>query len=301
MIRIIALFIISGLITLSHANNSYSLILSNKKGLAVESVRTPLGKTVKLDKKYPLFSIDLNDFQVSSLDAEIFHDSEQSTFKLNEIISGEIVVETGFTPGWKAIVIFKNISDTTVKISNVVPLGQSDDHLYLTASGPWSLSRTKIFRPNHGPVGVILPDNAWESGYSDIKVTNKFSICALSRRLEWKDAKRGRWQTVLQPGGTVSYVIYADGYEGTWQNGLRMIFQERYLYDLDKFDNSMFEREDIKWIRNKYTIALQFGWDHEFHRESSFRSNHFTWTNTLLPTRSLRNLLMQPITNQMIR
>ncbi len=249
MIRIIALFIITGLITLSHANNSYSLILSNEKGLAVESVRTPLGKTVKLDKKYPLFSFDLNDSRVSSLDAEIFHVSEQLTFKLNEIISGEIVVETGFTPGWKAIVIFKNISDTTVKISNVVPLGQSDDHLYLTASGPWSLSRTKIFRPNHGPVGVILPDNAWESGYSDIKVTNKFSICALSRRLEWKDAKRGRWQTVLQPGGTVSYVIYADGYEGTWQNGLRMIFQERYLYDLDKFDNAMFEREDTRMGR----------------------------------------------------
>ena len=30
MIRVIALFIISGLITFSHANNSYSLILSNE-------------------------------------------------------------------------------------------------------------------------------------------------------------------------------------------------------------------------------------------------------------------------------
>ena len=59
-------------------------------------------------------------------------------------------------------------------------------------------------------------------------------------------------------------MIYADIFQGSWQNGLKMVFQKRYLFDLESFDNHMFQREDLKWIRHKYILCLQFAWDHEF-------------------------------------
>jgi formylglycine-generating enzyme required for sulfatase activity len=108
-------------------------------------------------------------------------------------------------------------------------------------------------------------------------VENDVSVCALARRIEWDKAKKSRWKTELQPGGSVTYVIYAETYQGAWQSGLRMMFQRRYLYDLEHFDNSMFEREDLQWIRNKYTIALQFAWDHDFYdvQNSGFRIEEY--------------------------
>jgi len=37
------------------------------------------------------------------------------------------------------------------------------------------------------------------------------------------------------------------------------------LYDLDKFDNTMFERADLSWIKESYLIILQMAWDREFY------------------------------------
>ena len=62
-----------------------------------------------------------------------------------------------------------------------------------------------------------------------------------------------------------TYSIYADVFRGEWQNGLRMMFRDRYLYDLEKFDNSLFEREDLAWIKESYLIILQMAWDREFY------------------------------------
>ena len=43
------------------------------------------------------------------------------------------------------------------------------------------------------------------------------------------------------------------------------MFRDRYLHDLEKFDNSMYEREDLKWIKESYLIILQMAWDREFY------------------------------------
>ncbi len=44
-----------------------------------------------------------------------------------------------------------------------------------------------------------------------------------------------------------------------------MMFRDRYLYDLEKFDNSLYERADLAWIKESYLIILQMAWDREFY------------------------------------
>jgi formylglycine-generating enzyme required for sulfatase activity len=58
-----------------------------------------------------------------------------------------------------------------------------------------------------------------------------------------------------------------DRYEGDWQEGLRLMFQERYLYDVEvgTFDNSILRREDLKWFRNCYAVNLMMNWDKRFY------------------------------------
>ena len=59
----------------------------------------------------------------------------------------------------------------------------------------------------------------------------------------------------------VRYSFNADIFRGGWQEGLRLMFRDRYLYDLEKFDNTLYERQDLAWIRESYIIILSMAWD----------------------------------------
>ena len=190
-------------------------------------------------------------------------------------ISVSFLHEEDFKPGYKGVITFQNNSTDTIELSNVVPFGSENKLVYITGQGDHSLSRTHLFLPGKSPVNVIVPDNAWELGYSGLQLENGQSVCALVRRdIESLDkATRRRFETVIAPGGSVKYNFYADGYSGEWQQGLKKMFQERYLYDVTSFDNSLFEREDLKWIRHTYVMHLMMGWnklyydnvDNQFH------------------------------------
>ncbi|MDZ7647452.1 MAG: hypothetical protein U5K54_09845 [Cytophagales bacterium] len=55
-----------------------------------------------------------------------------------------------------------------------------------------------------------------------------------------RKATRKRFETILAPGGSVTYNFYADLFTGNWQAGLREVFQKRYLYDVKDFDDTMY-------------------------------------------------------------
>jgi iron(II)-dependent oxidoreductase len=171
------------------------------------------------------------------------------------------------TRGFEGNIQFKNMGKDTIAISNVVPFGENPGHTYITGKGGHRLSRTHLFRPEVKPVNVIVPDNAWELGYASITLGDDLSACGLARRKEWDGAVKRRFETLLAPGGSVTYVVYMDLFNGVWQEGLRKIFQDRYLYDIVDFDNSLYEREDLKWIRDAYVIHLMMSWDVAFYEE----------------------------------
>ena len=152
-----------------------------------------------------------------------------------------------------------------LSISNVVPFGQDSSSVYITGKGPADLARAWLFRPGFRPVRVILPDNAWELGYSSFFAGNGYSVCSVARRSKIEGGQKQRYETVLPPKAKVTYSFYADVFKGDWQNGLRKMFRDRYLFDLDNFDNSLFSRADLAWIKESYLIVLQMAWDREFY------------------------------------
>lgn len=215
--------------------------------------------------KIPFFSLKIDD--------QLFQSGKILDQKLE--VSFEIL--ENFPSAFEFIIRLANISNDTLKISNIVPLGQSSERMYLTASGPSSLSRTKIFRPGLSPVPVIVPDNAWELGYSAVELDEQYRLCGLARRTKYEKAQRRRFETYLYPQGYIEYNLFFELYEGEWQEGLRKIFQERYLYDLAKFDETLFERKDLEWIRHDYIIHLMMGWDRQFYdpKDKTFHIQNF--------------------------
>ena len=168
--------------------------------------------------------------------------------------------------GFKMNVVFRNISGETLRVGNIVPFGESERHVYLTAGEKGQpLSRTYIYRPGYMPVNVTLPDNLWELGMGIVDVDNGSSVVAIARRNKnlSKSIGAGRFETTMPPGSTLVYDLYMDSYIGRWQEGLRLMFNDRKLYDLPygTFDDTLYKRNDLKWVREGYVGHFTQCWN----------------------------------------
>ena len=242
------------------------ILSSSGKGLLVDSALLSSDLRLKFPEGLPLFSLEINNRLISSAALSVMKNGDGTwMFVFPNGMTGKLSRPEDHATGWKVMLIFTNPTSDTLRLSNVVPFGVTNKHIFITAAGPGGLARTRLFRPGLGPVGVIVPDNAWEMGYASVPLAGDISVCALARRSEVIDGERRRYETLLPPRSSVSYTFYMESFGGAWQNGLKRMFQERYLYDLDKFDSYLYEREDLKWIRHKYIVFLQFAWNKEFY------------------------------------
>jgi len=226
--------------------------ISTKEGIIVDRIQ--IENAEKRLQNIPLISFKIDDKLFFSSVKKEFASNIQIEIKNTEIKSG----------GWHGQVVFTNVSNDTITLHNVVPLGENPERVYITGLGDHYLSRTHLFRPGFQPVNVIVPDNAWEMGYSELDL-GETKFATLSRRTNWENAVRRRFETIVYPGGKVTYTVWIEKFSGNWQEGLRKIFQEKMLFDVEKFDNSLFERDDLKWVRHTYLCQLMMGWDHDIY------------------------------------
>jgi iron(II)-dependent oxidoreductase len=238
--------------------------ISDQAGLNTDSITLSDNSNLILKRKKPVLSFLLNEkiYTTSDVPALKTGNDYVLTFenKLKLVFKNHESQSSGLLFGLE----FENISVDTVSVSNVLPFDADNESVNITGKGPWDLARAWLFRPGYRPVRVILPDNAWEMGYTSFEVKEGLSVCSIARRTLVEGGQKQRYQTLLPPKAKVSYNVYADVFKGEWQNGLRMMFRDRYLYDLEKFDNSLYERPDLAWIKESYLIVLQMAWDREF-------------------------------------
>ncbi len=240
--------------------------LGTDRGLTVSRLKSALDSYVALPPAVPLFSLEIDQQEVSTLQAEsVTREENRIRFLLPGGLAAELRPEPPFMPCWKARLILQNRTDQALAVSNMVPLGRGAGNTYITAAGPQTvpLARANLFRPEKMPVSVILPDNAWDLGYA-AREAPEVSVCALARKVAVQNGEARRYRVTLQPGGTVEYALYLDSYAGSWQNGLRRMFRDHWLFDLEKFDNHIFQRADLAWIRRSFLVLLQFAWDRSF-------------------------------------
>src|SRR5690606_10798475 len=93
----------------------------------------------------------------------------------------------------------------TITVTNVVPFGEKENKAFITGAGPRDLARANLFLPGKSPVRVILPDNAWEMGFSTFDAAPGLSLASIARRIRTDNGIIRRYETILPPGASVTY------------------------------------------------------------------------------------------------
>jgi gamma-glutamyl hercynylcysteine S-oxide synthase len=264
------------LILVPAVNGQYirGIKLSADSGLIVKGVQLSDSSELTFTQARPFLSFisgnklfSTSGYQVTSVNGRY---SLTTSNKLKITLSPGISV----SGEWSGTVDFENNSPDTLSVSNVVPFGENRSSVYITGYGQDELARASLFRPGFRPVRVILPDNAWEMGYQSLGTNKALSVCALMRRQKTEGGQRRRYETILPPGTKVTYNLNTGIFKGEWQNGLRIMFRDRYLYDLTRFDNALFERPDLAWIKSSYLIVLEMAWDKDFYDRLAGKYNY---------------------------
>ena len=264
-----------GMAVFSDAQEIKNILFSYDKGISVSGIKLEDGRTTSLPVQVPLFSLRMNGGLYNSSEAEIIPSDSMVRFVFGNGISGVFIQDRKHNSTGDLLI--RNNTNDTVVVENVVPFGEERSHVYITASGPPSLTRARLYLPGYSPLGVILPDDAWELGYGSVDMRNHLSLYGLARRKKSADAILHRYKTVLPPRSNVSYTIYFDVFDGMWQNGLKKAFHDHYLYDLNHFDETLYHRKDLQWIRKAYVVVLQFAWDQQFFDRKKHKYNFFSF------------------------
>jgi formylglycine-generating enzyme required for sulfatase activity len=250
---------------LSHSQLLDNFGLSTGQGLMIEKLILSDSSQTSGKEAFPAFSFILNGKYHLSSDVNAALVGTRFIMNFENSLGVNFISYGGGHPGWRGEINFQNGGFDTIEISNVLPLGEDPDNIYITGKGPWNLARAYLHRPGYEPLRVILPDNAWELGFSIKQIRGDSSLVTLARRAASDGAIARRYSTLLPPGAKVTFNLYGDVFTGPWQEGLKLVFRDRYLYDLDEFDNYLFERDDLKWIRKSYLAVMQQAWDQSFY------------------------------------
>ncbi|MBL7872638.1 MAG: formylglycine-generating enzyme family protein [Cyclobacteriaceae bacterium] len=201
----------------------------------------------------PLISFEVN--------GKTYHSDSSTLFKV------EFKFLNASVHGIEGSILLTNHTKDTLVLSNVVPFGRNNCEVYITGFGNHALSRTHLFLSDRKPINVIVPDNAWELGYTGIKLTDELKLFGFVKRdvNSLNKATRKRFETIVHPGGSVAYNFYTNFYTEDWQEGLREVFQKRKLYAIPVFDETLFKRTDLAWIRKAYVMHLMMAWDKDFY------------------------------------
>ncbi|HPT14720.1 MAG TPA: hypothetical protein PK796_08035, partial [Bacteroidales bacterium] len=208
------------------------IIFNENRTLLISSLQDAVGKRYSLKAISPLFSILVDGEKIAS-EVPFNASGDSMTTEIIPGLKAEVKALATGGPATEYLVRFRNVSQKEVMIENVVPFGESGNHPYITAAGtkdwPQYLCRSRIFRPGYAPVGVVLPDNAWHLGWSDIETNEGKNISALARRGKRENCDIDRWAATIKPGGWIEYTFRFEMHEGDWHRGLEVMFRDRWL------------------------------------------------------------------------
>lgn len=221
----------------------------------------------------PVFSFEVN---------KVLYRTNETAFLKNvnnKLLSIDIKTDSSFHDGLKEIVRITNISKKDISISNIIPFGRSERFNYISGKAFSDTSRSFLFQPNRIPVGVVVPHNNNDLNFCAVPFQKNFSLYGLLKR--FNDSIQNylliRTPYHIAPSQTISFYLYADIASGDWHEAIKKCFQQKMLYEVKNFDNTLYERKDLSWIRNAYTMHLMMAWNKNYYDadDSSYHLANF--------------------------
>lgn len=231
----------------------------NKTQAEIITANTSIG-VIRPQIALPVFSVEINKV--------LYKTNDESFNNINgKIVKTTILIDSNFHDGVKETISFTNISKKEISISNIVPFGRGNGFSYISGKPFADSSRSFLFQKGRYPVGVIVPHNSNDLNFCVAPLSNKLVLYGLLCRSN--DSIQNylliRTPYHLQPGKTISFNLYADIVKGDWHDALRKCFQEKMLYQVQNFDNTLYHRKDLAYIRDAYTMHLMMTWNKDYY------------------------------------
>jgi iron(II)-dependent oxidoreductase len=246
------------------------LVFDDKHPFAIKELRTVHSN---ISIALPFFSVELNKKILLDSQAEFLQ--FQSTNKLHFLLD----IDTTFKDGVKAAFTFANNGIKPIAISNILPFAAIENGICISGKPLSDTSRSFLFQPGREPVAVIVPHNDNDLNFSAIDIGNGKTLFGLIKRSNdsIQNYLLNRSPYVLNPGNKITFVFYADIIDGDWHAALKKCFQQEMLYEVKHFDNKLYERKDLDYIRHSYTMHLMMAWERNYYssKDSSYHLREF--------------------------
>ncbi|MGE5107243.1 MAG: formylglycine-generating enzyme family protein [Sphingobacteriales bacterium] len=265
------------LLLLSFVFSSIHMYAQELKELVFENNQPITVKELKLQHQtlpisLPLFSMELNKKLINSNGELLQFFSDYSIHLLQE-------PDKDFKDGYKLTLTFTNNGKTPVTISNIIPFGANEKHYYISGTSLTDTSRSFLYQPGKEPVAVVVPHNNNDLNFAAVELGNNKTLYALIRRSNdsIQNYLLNRSPYILQPGKKISLDFYADITDGDWHESLKKCFQEKILYEVKNFDNTLYQRKDLEYIRHSYTMHLMMAWEKNYYsaKDSAYKYYEF--------------------------
>lgn len=183
---------------------------SGPEGLFADSLIMSDSTVMYFKRKIPVLSFQAGEKMYSTADTDAVKEDEGYSMIFGNKLKLSYKNSDQGMPVWRSSFVFENMSTDTIAISNVVPFISDNETVTITAGGPEGLARAMLFRPGYKPVRVILPDNAWELGYTSFEMQGNYSLCSVVRRQGTEGGVKQRYRTLLPPNASVTYNMFAE-------------------------------------------------------------------------------------------
>ncbi len=242
-------------------------VFENASRSTVKQLKLQAGS---LTVSFPLFSMEFNKKLVYA-NAELIKSLSGHSIHLLQ------VQDNNFKDGNKTTFVFTNNGKSVVTISNIIPFGANTKHYYISGKKLSDTSRSFLFQPGKEPIGVVVPHNNNDLNFVAVELGNGKTLYGLIRRSNdsIQNYLLNRSPYILQPGKSISFVFFADVVDGDWHAALKKCFQQKMLYEAQHFDNKLYERKDLDYIRHSYTMHLMMAWEKNYYNNSSYHFKEF--------------------------
>lgn len=222
--------------------------------------------------KLPLFSLEFNK-------KVLFAEGQILKPGTSHPVSMTFERDKNFTNGYKAKLVFTNRGKLPVIISNIIPFGENPGYYYISGEKLSDTSRSFLYQPGKKPLGVVVPHNNNDLNFSAIELGNDKTLYGLIRRDNdsIQNYLLNRTPYVLQPGKSIGFYFYADIAEGDWYAALKKCFREKMLYEVSHFNNALYERRDLDYIKHSYTMHLMMAWEKNYYnaKDGEYKLSEF--------------------------
>lgn len=193
----------------------------------------------------------------------------------------QMIIETKEKPAennyYLKEIIFRNVSRDTLLLENIVPLGADQAEAVISSGGDNLTGKSKLYLLARTPVTCILPQGFDEIGFTAKRIFPNQGICALACRKPLSAFKTqvNRFSDKIEPGGSITYHLYIEYYQGKWQDAMDTVFGKRQIYQSLLFKGKYNNRNFPHWIKNSFLMQVFDPWNNKNFNQTIEKSNYF--------------------------